>query len=106
MWLQTILIGTAIGGIKGPVNDDAKAYYELLSLAGVAGIRIFIPVIRGPIMTMNQRVHLITGGFPPGSAAGHDMDYARIQLLQCLQTKEHLAVTVANDFQDIERWLP
>ena len=57
-------------------------------------------------MTMNQRVHLITGGFPPGSAAGHDMDYARIQLLQCLQTKEHLAVTVANDFQDIERWLP
>ena len=26
-------------------------------------------------------VHLITGGFPPGSAAGHDMDYARVKLL-------------------------
>ena len=57
-------------------------------------------------MTMNQRAHLITGGFPPGSAAGHDMDYARLQLLQCLQAKENLVVTVANDFQDIERWLP
>jgi hypothetical protein len=34
------------------------------------------------------------------------MDYARMQLLQELQAKDHLAVTVANDFQDIERWLP
>ncbi|MDP6255523.1 MAG: hypothetical protein QGG45_12690, partial [Alphaproteobacteria bacterium] len=57
-------------------------------------------------MTTTQRAHLITGGFPPGSAAGHDMDYARLQLLQQLQAREHLAVTVANDFQDIERWLP
>ena len=57
-------------------------------------------------MTMNQRAHLITGGFPPGSAAGHDMDYARLQLLQKLQAKDNLAVTVANDFQDVERWLP
>ena len=56
-------------------------------------------------MTTTQRAHLITGGFPPGSAAGHDMDYARLQLLQKLQAKDHLAVTVANDFQDIERWL-
>ena len=57
-------------------------------------------------MTTTQRAHLITGGFPPGSAAGHDMDYARLQLLQKLQAKDHLAVTVANDFQDLERWLP
>jgi len=27
---------------------------------------------------MNQRAHLITGGYPPGSTAGHDMDYARL----------------------------
>jgi len=57
-------------------------------------------------VTTNQRAHLITGGFPPGSAAGHDMDYARLQLLQRLQDKDQLAVTVANDFQDVERWLP
>ncbi len=57
-------------------------------------------------MTATQRAHLITGGFPPGSPAGHDMDYARLQLLQKLQANGHLAVTTANDFQDIERWLP
>jgi type 1 glutamine amidotransferase len=57
-------------------------------------------------VTTTQRAHLITGGFPPGSAAGHDMDYARLQLLQKLHAKDHLAVTVANDFQDLERWLP
>ena len=57
-------------------------------------------------MTTAKRAHLITGGFPPGSAAGHDMDYARLQLLQKLQNQDSLAVTVANDFQDLERWLP
>ena len=57
-------------------------------------------------MTSTQRAHLITGGFPPGSPAGHDMDYARLQLLQKLQAESQLAVTVANDFQDLERWLP
>ena len=57
-------------------------------------------------MTTNQCAHLIAGGFPPGSAAGHDMDYARLQLLQKLQFEDQLTVTVANDFQDIERWLP
>ena len=30
------------------------------------------------------RVHLIVGGFPPGSPAGHDMDYARLRILQLL----------------------
>jgi uncharacterized protein len=57
-----------------------------------------------------QRVHLITGGFPAGSNAGHDMNFARMQLLQKLDAHldAHggLIVTTANDFQDIERWLP
>ncbi len=57
-------------------------------------------------MTTKQRAHLIVGGFPPGSAAGHDMDYARMQILQKLRDEDCLAVTVANDYQDIERWLP
>lgn len=57
-------------------------------------------------MPKPQRVHLIVGGFPPGSSAGHDMDYARLRLLQTLQGGDQLAVTVANDFQDIKRWLP
>lgn len=55
---------------------------------------------------MTQRAHLITGGFPPGSPAGHDMNYARLKLLETLQEDAPLAVTTANDFQDIERWLP
>ena len=55
---------------------------------------------------MTQRVHLVTGGFPPGSTAGHDMDYARLKLLQMLHETRDLTVTTANDFQDIERWLP
>lgn len=57
-------------------------------------------------MPTDQRTHLITGGFPPGSAAGHDMNFARLQILQMLQAKDQLSVTVGNDFQDIERWLP
>ena len=57
-------------------------------------------------MTTTQRAHLITGGFPPGSAAGHDMNFARLRLLQKLDAADNLSVTVANDFQDLERWLP
>ena len=52
------------------------------------------------------RVHLITGGFPPGSPAGHDMDYARLRLLQLLQEHPHVRSTVANDFTDVAKWLP
>ncbi len=52
------------------------------------------------------RVHLITGGFPPGSPAGHDMDYARLRILQLLQEHPHVHSTVANDFTDIAKWLP
>lgn len=57
-------------------------------------------------MNGNQRAHLVVGGFPPGSPAGHDMNYARLQLLQQLAQCEALSVTVANDYEDLERWLP
>ena len=51
------------------------------------------------------RAHVITGGFPPGSAAGHDMDYARLRILQLLQENPQLAATVSNDFADVSKWL-
>ena len=57
-------------------------------------------------MTDGYRAHLVTGGFPPGASAGHDMDYARRRLLEALGGVEGLRVTTANDFVDIERWLP
>ena len=49
---------------------------------------------------MPNRAHLITGGYPIGSTAGHDMDYARIELLRRLYASGYRA-TVANDFTDI-----
>ena len=52
------------------------------------------------------RVHVITGGFPPGSAAGHDMDYARLRILQLLYERPRVLATVTNDFTDIAKWLP
>lgn len=52
-----------------------------------------------------RRVHLITGGFPPGSAAGHDHDHARLKLLQLLAEQE-IQASVANDFADVGKWLP
>ena len=54
----------------------------------------------------SARVHLITGGFPPGSPAGHDMDYARLRLLGLLQENPRVYATVGNDFEDVARWLP
>jgi uncharacterized protein len=51
------------------------------------------------------RVHLICGGFPPGSHAGHDHDHARLRLLQLLAERD-IAASVANDFADVEKWLP
>ena len=54
---------------------------------------------------MNTRTHLIVGGFPPGSNAAHDMDYARLSLLGLLAEQDGLSATVANDFTDLERWL-
>ncbi len=54
---------------------------------------------------MSGRVHVITGGYPPGALGGHDMDYARLRLLGLLE-EQGLPATVGNDFNDIHRWLP
>lgn len=51
------------------------------------------------------RVHLVAGGFPPGQAAGHDHDYARLRILEMLEDRE-VPASVANDFTDVEKWLP
>jgi len=51
------------------------------------------------------RAHLIAGGFPHGSQAGHDHDYARLRLLGLLAERE-IPASVANDFNDVEKWLP
>jgi type 1 glutamine amidotransferase len=51
------------------------------------------------------RAHLIAGGYPPVSSAGHDHDYARLRLLGLLAEQDVLA-SVANDFADVEKWLP
>ena len=55
--------------------------------------------------TNPDRAHLITGGFPPGSLAGHDHDYARLRLLGLLAQRD-IPASVANDFADVEKWLP
>src|SRR6185295_12857484 len=52
-----------------------------------------------------HRAHLITGGFPPGSAAGHDHDHVRLRLLGLL-AEQDVPASVANDFADIQKWLP
>ena len=52
-----------------------------------------------------RRAHLVTGGFPPGSSAGHDHDHARLRLLSLL-AEQDVQASVANDFADIEKWLP
>ncbi len=43
------------------------------------------------------RAHLIAGGYPIGSPAGHDMDYARLRLLEKLY-QAGFRSTVAEDF--------
>ena len=55
--------------------------------------------------TKPGRAHLIAGGFPPGSYAGHDHDYARLRLLGLL-AERNVPASVANDFADVEKWLP
>ncbi|HEY1259974.1 MAG TPA: ThuA domain-containing protein [Stellaceae bacterium] len=55
--------------------------------------------------TKPARAHLVTGGFPPGSMAGHDHDYARLRLLGLL-AEQDVPASVANDFADVEKWLP
>ena len=55
--------------------------------------------------TNPRRAHVIAGGFPPGSYAGHDHDYARLRLLGLLAERD-IPASVANDFADVEKWLP
>jgi len=57
-------------------------------------------------MASTLRTHLITGGFPPGSSAGHDMNYAHLRLLTLLQELPGVYTTAANDYSDLARWLP
>ena len=52
-----------------------------------------------------DRAHLITGGFPPGSAAEHDHDHVRLRLLGLL-AEQNVPASVANDFADVAKWLP
>src|SRR5262245_60584726 len=54
---------------------------------------------------MPSRAHLIAGGFPPGSSAGHDHDSARPRLLGRLAERD-VPASVGNDFADVEKWLP
>src|SRR5690242_19625657 len=61
--------------------------------------------LRGDHMGEATRAHLIAGGFPPGSSAGHDHDYARLRLLGLL-AEQDVPASVASDFADVERWLP
>jgi uncharacterized protein len=58
-----------------------------------------------PALNAEPRAHLIAGGFPPGSLAGHDHDYARLRLLGLLAERA-IPASVANDFADLEKWLP
>src|SRR5262249_59806458 len=48
---------------------------------------------------------LVAAGFPPGGSAGHAHDSPRPRLLQLLAERE-IAASVANDFGDVEKWLP
>ena len=52
------------------------------------------------------RVHLVAGGFPRGSHAGHDIDYARLRLLSLLAETASARTTVSADFAQIDDWLP
>ena len=54
---------------------------------------------------MADHAHLITGGFPPGSPAGHDHDYARGRLLELLKGAD-LGVSTGVDFTDVAQFLP
>ena len=51
------------------------------------------------------RAHVIVGGFPPGTHGGHDMDYARLQILQALQADPRVNATVSSDFTDCHKWI-
>ena len=52
-----------------------------------------------------DHAHLIVGGFPPGSTAAHDVDFARRRLLSQLGERDDLATTVSSDFSELGKWL-
>ena len=54
---------------------------------------------------VHHRAHVIVGGFPPGSSAGHDHDMPACGSSRCSPRRQGPA-SVANDFADIEKWLP
>jgi len=56
--------------------------------------------------TDSTRVHLVAGGFPAGSSAGHDIDSVRLSLLALLGERRGVTTTVSNNFDDLESWLP
>ena len=57
-------------------------------------------------MTRPSSVHLIVGGYPPGSPAAHDMDYVRLRLLGELAAHDGRHTTVSSDYANLDRWLP
>jgi uncharacterized protein len=57
-------------------------------------------------MKTPSTVHLVVGGYPPGSPAAHDMDYARRCLLHELAAFEDRYTTVSSDYASLDRWLP
>lgn len=57
-------------------------------------------------MNRPSGVHLIVGGYPPGSPAAHDMDYVRMRLLGELAAHEGRHTTVSSDYANLDRWLP
>ena len=50
-------------------------------------------------------IHLVAGGYPAGETAGHDIDYARLHLLNIMQQHGDIRVSVSNDFAEVEKWL-
>jgi hypothetical protein len=52
------------------------------------------------------RVHVVAGGFPLGSSAGHDIDYARLRILELLGESQAVSSSVSGDFRDLADWLP
>ena len=52
------------------------------------------------------RVHIVAGGFPRGSSAGHDIDYVRLRILQLLADGGRAIASVSGDFADLDSWLP
>ncbi len=52
------------------------------------------------------RVHLIAGGFPVGSHAGHDIDRVRLDLLGLLSNAGPTWTSVSTDYHDLVARLP